>query len=138
MKSETVGYDALVDSDALVGLIWENDLLHEKAIQLFTWAQQQGLKLVTTSLVVSETATVLSYRNGQDDARRFLKFIETIDIIHVTPELYRASLDFFKVQTKKRTSMVDCSNIVVARTYAIPTILSFDVFYRDYLPLKAA
>lgn len=138
MKTNTVGYDALVDSDAFVGLIWENDLLHEQAVRLFATAQERSLKLVTTSLVVSETATVLSYRSGQVDARRFLTFVDTVNIIHITHELQTVSLDLFKDQTRKRTSVVDCSNVVVARTFAIPAILSFDAFYRDHLPLKAA
>src|SRR5687767_12238323 len=113
MTSELSNYDALVDSDAFVGLMWEADLLHEKAKQLFSEARAHRFKLVTTSFVVAETATVLSDRSGQDAARAFLSFVEKIPTIHITDELQQASLTFFKEQPNKHTSVVDCSNIVV-------------------------
>lgn len=138
MSSKSPRYDALIDSDAFVGLIWTGDLLHTEAVALFDEARQQGLRLVTTSLVVAETATVLSHRSGAEAAQAFLSQVTKIPTIHITEDLQSASLRFFAEQSHKGVSVVDCSNIVVMRHFGIGRIVSFDGFYRRHLGLKPA
>jgi predicted nucleic acid-binding protein len=80
----------------------------------------------------------LSHKSGQDAAQKFLATIEKIKlpIIHINELLQRETLDFFKKQEKKGTSVVDCSNVVVMRRFQIPTILSFDGFYTKQSDIK--
>ena len=90
------------------------------------------ISVVTTSFVVMETATVLSHLDGQSLAKTFLtEVVERgrLPVIHITDKLQTKTLDIFKQQTKKKTSVVDCSNVAVMRQFDISTIFSFDKVY---------
>jgi predicted nucleic acid-binding protein len=128
----TSHFDVLVDSDAFVGWLYPNDAHFQQVSARFEALEQQGKDLVTTSLVVAETATVLSYRQGQPLARDFLQKIadSRLPVIHITEELQRETLKLFQAQKARGTSMVDCSNVVVMSRFNVPTILSFDKFYK--------
>lgn len=139
MTSDPLDYHVLVDTDAFVGRFYPKDAHHSRCKTMFTELKAGHKRLVTTSLVVLETATVLSNRTGQEAARRFLDgFIKAgkIDVIHISQELQQEAIDLFLQQTKKGTSVVDCSNVVVMRRYCIPTIFSFDRFYKSLVPVE--
>jgi predicted nucleic acid-binding protein len=131
-------FHALVDSDAFIGLFYEADVHHIKAQQLFQEAVAQNLSLATTSLVIAETATVLSKRHGSAAAIKFLDFVATISVIHITEELQAATLSLFRQQENKGVSVVDCANVVIVDRFHIPRILGFDQFYRKKFDLKIA
>lgn len=128
---KTRKFQMLIDSDALVGLIHPDDAHFEQANNVFQSLAVQHAKLVTTSLVVAETATVLSHRAGQALARTFLTIIRrgNIPVIHIDEALQEAALALFCNQTKKGTSVTDCANVAVMRQFHIPTIFSFDKVY---------
>lgn len=129
-------FDVLVDSDAFVGWSLTADAHHAHSLQLFEDLFAQHKKLVTTSSVVAETATVLSHYSGQDAARRFLKSIAAdtaFPVIFIDEKLHNASLDLFSQQKKKGTSFTDCANVVVMQQFEVAAILSFDkVYSRDF------
>jgi uncharacterized protein len=126
-------YHALIDSDAFVGLLYEKDAHHKRATELFEELEKQKMILVTTNYIVAETATVLSNRQGQALARAFLKAVKRIPMIHINEDLHQQSLALFEKQTKRGTSVVDCSNVVVMRRFGIPQIFSFDkVYAKDF------
>ena len=133
-------FEVLVDSDGWIALYLPDDLLHTDTVSIYQRLQAQNKKLVTTSAVIGETATVLSHRSGQKLARHFLLAIEQsgIPIIFVDEKLHHQALELFMQQEKKGTSFVDCANVVVARAFDIPTVLSFDGFYPRQPGLKAA
>jgi predicted nucleic acid-binding protein len=133
-------FDVLIDSDAFVGLFLERDAHHEDAKeQLFRFGQEQK-RLVTTSFVIAETATVLSNYDGQAVARRFLSSIRSgaIPIIFVSEALQHAAEQVFIAQENKHTSMVDCCNVAVMQQLSIPAIWSFDTFYFKKFHLQRA
>lgn len=131
-------FDVLIDSDAFVGLFYQNDAHHQKSSKIFDQMQQSQHRLVTTNMVVAETATVLSHRVGQKAARTFLDLADMLPVIFVNEHLYRETLLLFRKQTTKGTSVVDCSNVIVIRKFDIPTILSFDKVYTKDFKLKIA
>lgn len=55
-----------------------------------------------------------------------------IPILPITEELERKTHSLFKEQTTKKTSMVDCSNVAVAKHYGISDMLAFDGFYERF------
>lgn len=132
--SVTSSFDVLIDSDAFVGIFLPHDSLHNRAVTMFASLKSQQLNIVTTSWVIAETATVLSYRDGQDAAHRFLDQIATsqFDTIHITESLQEEAAKIFRAQQMKRTSMVDCGNMAVAQHFAIPKIFAFDEFYKRF------
>lgn len=129
-------YQVLVDSDAFVGWILEDDANHEKATERFDRLLAQRQRLITTSFVVAETATVLSHLAGQETARTFLRrLIEShrFPTIFINEALYAHALHLFQGQERKGTSVTDCANVAVAREFEIPHLFSFDAAYsRDF------
>ena len=119
----------LVDSDAFVGWLYEKDASHKAAVGIFESIKRKSLTPVTTSFVVMETATVLSNRRGQSLALAFLDMASVYPTIHIDEKLQQNSLEFFRKEKRRGTSVVDCSNVVVMRQFNIPTIISFDRFY---------
>ena len=126
----------LTDSDAFIGWFIPTDAHHRNVITIFNNLRKEGLAPTTTSLVVAETATVLSNREGQSRARKFLDAVQKFPVIHITEELQKEALGIFRKQEKKRTSVVDCANVVVMRHFKIPTIFSFDKFYSKRFGLE--
>ena len=123
--------EILIDSDAFVGRFYPDDVHYQQATRIFAQLEQAGKQIVSTNLVIMETATVLSHRSGQVLARKFLAVLDKtrLPIIHINEKLHQESLSFFKKQDKKGTSLVDCANVVVMRRFAITSIFSFDKFY---------
>jgi predicted nucleic acid-binding protein len=126
-------FEVLIDSDAFIAFYLDYDLFHSQASELFARFDQSQTRLTTNSWVVAETATVLSYRGGQELAQTFLQRIERSDIpvIHIDEKLEQATFQFFKDQKGRGISMVDCANAVVTQHFSIPEIFSFDKFYKQ-------
>lgn len=133
-------FQVFIDSDAFIGWLWEYDAHHQAAHTLFESLHKDKVVLATSNLVVSETATVLSYRSGQAKAIEFLDIIGKADIpvIHIDQDLQIEAYSIFKTQTKKGTSVIDCANVAVMRGFNIPTIFSFDKVYPKVFGLKLA
>jgi predicted nucleic acid-binding protein len=124
-------FDVLVDSDAFVGLFIEHDAHHQTVQARMQRFATERRKLVTTSFVVAESATVISRVKGQVPARKFLTYVRSgvIPVIFIDEALQQASEWVFLSQENKSISMVDCSNVAVMQKFHIPEILSFDQFY---------
>lgn len=122
----------LIDSDAFVGQFYTQDAHHTQTNQLFDQLIESSIPIATTNLVTLETATVLSHRDGQELARKFMHMIETsrLPVIYVDEKLQQRAIEIFISQEKKGTSGVDCANVAVMHHYHIPYIFSFDHFYR--------
>jgi len=140
-KGRMTDFDVLVDSDAFVGLFFPDDAHHQTCYHTFKQFETEGIKLVATSYTIAETATVLSYRSGQEVARSFLDYIATgtFPIIHIDEQLQAAAISIFREQENKNTSLFDCANVAVMRTLSISRIFSFDHIYtRKFALLSAA
>ena len=119
----------LLDSDVLVGLFYTKDPHYSVVTTSFEKVDQLNLILAVSNFVVAEVATVLSHRSGQELANDFLDSIEGFEVIYLTKNLYQDSLGIFKQQTKKGTSFVDCTNLVLMQTGIFQYLWSFDKFY---------
>lgn len=124
-------FQVLVDSDAFVGRLNPDDAHYERANRIFETFAEKKTRLVTTSFVVAETATVLSHRADQALAQAFLEVMGrgNIPVIHIDEALQATALDIFSEQTKHGTSVTDCANVAVARRLGISRIFSFDQGY---------
>lgn len=135
-KGGMSNFEILVDSDALIGLALSADAHHTHSCQIFSNLFEQKKRLVVTSAVVAEVATVLSHYEGQEVARNFLKNIaqdSLFPLIFIDEKIYTETIDLFSLQNRRGTSFTDCANVVVMKHYDIPAILSFDkVYSRDF------
>lgn len=129
----TPQFDALVDSDAFIGFIVEQDVHFSRARHAFHAFASSSRVLVTTNLIITETASMLSRRVRYELACRFIRYIRAsaIPIIYTDKTIHETAHDLFLNQNRENTSMVDCTN-VVAQYYNIPSILGFDGFYEKF------
>jgi len=83
------------------------------------------------NLVVQESATVVSMRDGMDQARVFYDGYNSLVQMEIDldEELEKLAWKIFLQQHKKGTSFVDCANMAVIEKYRLDGILSFDTFY---------
>lgn len=93
---------------------------------------------MTTSMVIDEVATVLSHRQGQELARKFLAVVEALQFptIHIDKTLRQEALAIFKSQQQRGTSVTDCANVAVMKRFAISEIFAFDEVYPKRFGLK--
>jgi len=121
----------LIDSDFLFGLFVVHDPHHKKTTSLLKSLVGKEHELVVSSLVVQETATVLSRKDNQSTAIFFLSELSKmpVEILHIGEDDEDSGWEIFKKQTKKGTSFVDCANLAIVEKYKFDGILSFDKFY---------
>lgn len=125
-----------IDSSAFVAWLYENDAFHQDAVQKFAQIEKLLLTPCTSSFVIDETATVLSYRQGQDLARKFIDFAEKLPMIFISEEIRQDVHKVFTEQKKKGTSIVDCSNVVVMRRLDISHIFTYDQIFSSHFHLS--
>ena len=121
----------LIDSDALYAMFLAEDSSHKAAAAAMRVFVDRHDDLYVSNLVLQEVATVLSYRFGQKIANEFIFSFEKTGFVKlfVDEGLTHQSWQLFKKQTKKGTSFVDCSNLVICREMKFEAIFSFDKFY---------
>jgi predicted nucleic acid-binding protein len=131
-------FQVLIDSDAFIAWMVEKDAHHVQAKGIFQSIITEDVQIVTSNLVILETATVISHRANQRYARQFLSIMRSshIPTIYVEKALYNKSLELFAKQEKKGTSTVDCSNVAMMKKYSIPKIFSFDKVYPNRFGLE--
>ncbi len=128
----------LLDSDFLVGMMREDEDLHETIKEMVSSDWFENSYVIVTSLVKMEAATVISHRVGMAMARRLVNCIDRLvdEEVFVDERWMNAGWLVFLEQTKKGSSFVDSMNLVVAKKLGCKKILSFDKFYPKEFRVK--
>lgn len=126
-----MGRKIALDSNVLVALYKLDDSTHQKAKEITRRLHDQGDTFLVLNLVVQETATVISIKVGQEEAKDFYRKRDRIidQEIVLDSDLEELAWNIFVKQAKKGTSFVDCANLAVIEKYKLDGILTFDEFY---------
>lgn len=121
----------LLDSDFLVAIFRPSDSSYRKAQEILKKLAHRSIELWAINLVLEESTTVISYKMGMQDAKKFylLANKEIDQIVQINTTLEKAAWEIFVKQSKKGTSFIDCANLACFQTYQLSKILSFDTFY---------
>lgn len=121
----------LLDSDFLVATFRPTDSLHHKAQEVLKKLSHQHIELWAINLVIQESTTVISYKMGMEEAKKFYQLArqEINQLVEIDDALEKTAWEIFLKQTKKGTSFIDCANLACLQTYKLNKILSFDAFY---------
>jgi len=128
----------LLDADAILATIFEDQSTHKTAIKILTEiSNRQTDQLYILNITLQETATVISKKYNQAEAKKFyLTLLKDPPIIlKVDDILEQKSWEIFLEQTKKGTSFIDCANLSALSYYNFDKIFSFDEFYPKTLRL---
>lgn len=124
----------LVDADAFIAMVKDDDANHQKAARLFSQLEDNNISFVTTNYVFSEAVTVISQRTSHQTAINFINNMKSSDsifsIIRMTQEIEDMAIEIFKKQTSKNVSFVDCTNMALIKHDNLDAIFSFDEIYK--------
>ncbi|PIR42414.1 hypothetical protein CO058_02430 [candidate division WWE3 bacterium CG_4_9_14_0_2_um_filter_35_11] len=121
----------IVDSDALIGLIHENDLLHKRCVKISDYLAQNNFVTIVCYTTVLEASTTLSRSiNRPDLAKKLLQDFAQIKQpsfleIGIAPLVAEA----FDEKASKRNTPFDHYVAAVAKLNDIKLVFSFDSFY---------
>jgi predicted nucleic acid-binding protein len=111
----------IVDSSVWVALFLDFDSLHKKAAEIFSDIND---KIYLPYCVLSETATVLTYKHSKNQADNFLEFISSnSDIILINNDVIN-EIDYYK-EIDKKISFTDSSLIYLSKKYDL-LLITFD------------
>lgn len=123
----------LLDSDTLIALINKEDELHQRTLKVQDKLTKLGSIFVISKYIIAETATFLTLRINKKMANRFLKDLESqeILIINTDEELEKLTKKFFFKQKSRQVTYFDCANMAILKRYRWRTIFSFDKHYQQ-------
>ena len=102
----------IIDSSVFVAFYYEGDQNHENALAIIK--EISGKTLIVHPYVVSEVATVLTYKISKKIAETFLSDVIGVDDIHIpNPDVLLES-EFFIFQ-KKKISFTDATLVYLAK-----------------------
>ncbi len=121
----------LVDTDAIVALLNEQDASHQKALETTNFLVRNSLSFVISNFCFGESLTVVSKKIGHREAVQYLHQVKggLFEILTVDERLEDMAYTIFERQTSKNVSFIDCTNMAILTRYRWNTIFSFDKIY---------
>ena len=122
----------LIDTDFLISLHFSTESTHDKAVALaekFLINQESSY----SDLVLMECITVVSRKYSQRSAVTLAKKLRANPqgTLSVSDRQKSQTWELFEQQTAIGASLIDCSNVVLAKIYGCQ-IMSFDQFYQKF------
>lgn len=126
--------DILVDADALVALVKDNEPNHKRALTISEILQKKGCIWYVSPFTIGEVVTVISHKVNQATAKKVLRELrkQNLNLLSLKDEYAHLADDWFNKQNKKRTSYFDCYNMALLTRYKnqLGAIFSFDGVYK--------
>lgn len=126
-------HNILLDADALVALVKEDDSNHARAVKIYRELKAANASFFLSPFTTAEAATVLSYKYSHPRAKEFLREMRSNDLPVIELEENSDLADkWFLKQNKKGTSYFDCYNMALLERYKnqLDAIFSFDTVYK--------
>lgn len=127
----------LIDTDFIISLNFLTESTHDQAMRLsekYLIDQESSY----SDLVLMEYITVVSKKYSQQAAIALAKKLRANPqgTVSLSDSQKSQTWELFEQQTTNGTSLIDCSNLVLAKTYGCQ-IMSFDKFYCQFDLLTA-
>ena len=125
-----------VDTGAWIALLSGNDRHHERAFTYYEGLVSDGIRLLTTSDVVDETATRLRYDVGLTAAVAFRDMLEAavtarrVRLAWVDAGVHREAWALLERHADVELSLTDATSAVVARRAKVSEVFGFDGDFR--------
>jgi predicted nucleic acid-binding protein len=121
-----------VDTGALIALIWQRDRAHQRIRDHYRLLRASGDTLITSNLVLAETATRLRYDAGLAAALAFRALVDQavhaslLGVRYSDAELDARAWDVLERFSERSLSFVDCVGAVTARDARAATVFGLD------------
>jgi uncharacterized protein len=125
-----------VDKSGFYALIVGKDENHGRAEELFTLAQREAWRLLTTNAVVLEAHALLLHRSrpGRETALTFLDAVQNdaYDVVRVRKNDEEKAIALIRAHEDKLYSFCDAFSFVVMERLRIREAIAFDQDFRSY------
>jgi len=129
-----LGTQIIVDSDALIGLIHQDDILHKQCLKISQYLTNNNFQIIIPYPILLEASTALNRSKlikGPYLARKLLKdyarleknYLKQTNVSSLIAKLYNP-------KTAKKNTPFDYYLLALAKKNNIKVIFSFDSFYR--------
>lgn len=126
--------EVLVDADALVALVKDNEQNHKRALTISETLQKKGCVWYISPFTIGEVVTVISHKINQATAKKVLEELrkQNLNLLTLKDEYIHLADNWFNKQSKKGTSYFDCYNMALLERYGkqLNAIFSFDGVYK--------
>jgi predicted nucleic acid-binding protein len=115
-----------LDTSFIIALINEKDQYHQTASKLAD--DYDNSFLVTSEPILLEIGNGLSknYKQEATDIIEYLLNSNNVEVVSLTPELFKKGFDLYKKFQDKKWGLVDCISFVIMSQKNITYALSFD------------
>lgn len=122
----------IVDSDALIGLIHEDDKLHERCLKVSEYLTQNSFATVVAYPSVLEASTTLSRKAKRPDlAGKLLRDHTSIgNFSNYDHNVGKLVVELYDPKTSNKNTPFDHYVLALAKKNNIKIIFSFDSFYK--------
>lgn len=121
-----------VDTSAFYAVFDADDENHVRARTEWDRLLEQGVRLLTSSYVLVETAALLQHRLGLPPVRSFHEDVSPMLLVDwVSQERHRAAMEALLVAGRKKLSLVDCTSFQIMRERAVQKAFCFDRHFRE-------
>ncbi len=118
------------DTSGFFALLVQNDSMHMRAKQIFTYFAQQRAHLLTSSFVLVETVALLQRRVGLAAVHDFqTKIIPLLDIVWVNGDWYSRAIQRLFALNNRKLSLVDCLSFEIMESQEIEVVFTFDMHF---------
>ncbi len=121
-----------VDTGALIALIWQRDRAHQRIREHYRQLRSSGDTLITSNLVLAETATRLGYDAGLRAALAFHTLVDQavaanlLGVRYTDAELDGRAWEVMERFSERTLSFVDCVGAVTARDARAVSVFGLD------------
>jgi len=123
-----------VDASGWIALVNVNDTLHQQAVRLFEQRLNEGRGFVTSSVVLLEVGNWLSpvpLRRLASDLIERVEHSSRIQVVELTPELYRKGWQLYRERPDKDWGVIDCISFAIMQERNIVEALTADRHFQQ-------
>ncbi|MDL1985278.1 MAG: VapC toxin family PIN domain ribonuclease [Deltaproteobacteria bacterium] len=130
--------NVFVDTSGLFALLVQNDHMHIRAKENFSYFAEQNAQLVTSSFVLVETIALLQRRIGLAPVHDFnAKILPLLDVIWVNDKWYTCAMQRLFAQNNRNVSLVDCLSFEIMDSLEIKYAFAFGHFEENGFTIAA-
>jgi uncharacterized protein len=115
-----------IDTGFVLALFSPRDQYHSQAVNLSD--RYENHLWLTTDAILLEVGNAFSRHSKQKGAEVIEQFLNSDDIqvVHLTPQLFKQGLGFYKFYRDKQWGLVDCVSFAVMWEMGVNQVLTFD------------
>lgn len=120
-----------VDTSGFLAAADRDDRHHAGMAKAFADALSQGQRLVTHSMVVTETAALMHRRLGHAVAVTFLDALQSMEVVWVDEPIFKKGLERFRRKSPTNLSLVDSVSFAVMAAFTIRHYVGIDSHFEN-------